>query len=192
MEEVLINDSFSNLTYTKLKRFNKDYWKFVLIMFPTIPISAILPYLGNIYLKNNKDNIFVHGTIFPDNWTIIAGLIFALLFFYLIVLSPLLSFKNDVQTEIDIVNSVLINNQGELHSFIHLIRCDHFETEYYEHLITFISREYTCVTKQDLSHEQQTRYDEVQPHLSLDEAHRYVRELYLTLEKCYNNINLPE
>ena len=81
MEEVLTNDSFSNLTYTKLKRFNKDYWKFVLIMFPTIPISAILPYLGNIYLKNNKDNIFVHGTIFPDNWTIIAGLIFALLFF---------------------------------------------------------------------------------------------------------------
>lgn len=51
MEEVLTNDSFSNLTYTKLKRFNKDYWKFVLIMFPTIPISAILPYLGNIYLK---------------------------------------------------------------------------------------------------------------------------------------------
>ena len=33
MEEVLTNDSFSNLTYTKLKRFNKDYWKFVLIMF---------------------------------------------------------------------------------------------------------------------------------------------------------------
>ena len=94
-----------------------------------------------------------------------------------------------MQTEIDIVG-VFINNQGELHSFIHLIKCDHFETEYYEHLI--ISREYTRVTKQDLSHEQQTRYDEVQPHLSLDEAHRYVRKLYLTLEKRYNNINLPE
>ena len=108
------------------------------------------------------------------------------------MLSPLLSFKNDVQTEIDIVNSVLINNQGELHSFIHLIRCDHFETEYYEHLITFISREYTRVTKQDLSHEQQTRYDEVQPHLSLDESASLCTKLYLTLEKCYNNINLPE
>lgn len=93
-----------------------------------------------------------------------------------------------MQTEIDIVNSVFINNQGELHSFIHLIKCDHFETEYYEHLITFISREYTRVTKQDLSHEQQTRYDEVQPHLSLDEAHRYVRELYLTLENVITTL----